>query len=110
MWEFYFTGGGSAYTINAGSESGTLPTFTRTGLNIKFTLTSATTYSVIIKKYSDSSTYTATGTLLSPAGGQSITKVRLWNNAGSPGGNADAYYNNLSFGTYYDDAAGNYST
>ncbi|WP_225318101.1 immunoglobulin domain-containing protein, partial [Flavobacterium luteum] len=115
LFEFYFTGGGSNYVIGAGSQSGTLPTFTRLGLNIKFTLTSSSTYSVFITRYSDSSTYTITGNLSSPGGGQAITKVRLWNYAGSPGGNADAYYNNLSFGTsgttsLYDDNASNYTT
>jgi hypothetical protein len=110
VWEFYFTGGLSNYLVNAGSQSGTLPSFTRVGLNIKFTLTSSTTYSALITKYSDNSTYTVTGTLLNPANGQSITKVRLWNFAGQ----SDAYYNNLAYGTgsayLYDDNAGNYTS
>src|ERR1043166_4950801 len=82
VWEYYFSGGASTYTINAASVSGpALPSFTRDGMRLTFSLTSASTYSVTILSYTagggagvgTSTTYT--GNLLSPSGGQSITSV-----------------------------------
>ena len=103
VWEFFFTGGNSTYTINAGSVGGpALPSFTRNGLRLTFSLTSASTYSISILSYTPGggggvgTTTTYTGNLLSPGGGQSITSVRLFNfNAGS-GTNNNACFNNLS--------------
>ncbi len=103
VWEYYFTGGASKYTINAGSTNGpAMPSFTRNGLRLTFSLTSSSAYSVTVLAYTPgggagagtSTTYT--GNLLSPSGGQAITSVRLFNfNAGS-GTNNNAYFNNLS--------------
>jgi len=103
VWEFFFTGGNSTYTINAGSVSGpALPSFTRDGMRLTFSLTSATTYSVSILTYTPGggagvgTTTTYTGNLLSPGAGQAITSVRLFNNNAGSGTNNNAYFNNLS--------------
>jgi hypothetical protein len=103
VWEYYFSGGASTYTINAASVSGpALPSFTRAGMRLTFSLTSASTYSVTVLSYTagggsgvaTSTTYT--GTLLNPSGGQSITSVRLFNFQAGSGTNNNAYFNNLS--------------
>src|SRR5579871_1015816 len=102
VWQYYFTGGSNNYTINAASVSGpALPTFTRNGMRLTFSLTSASTYSVTVLSYTPgggvgvgtSSTYT--GTLLNPTGGQSITSVRLFNNNAGSSTNNNSYFNNL---------------
>jgi 1,4-alpha-glucan branching enzyme len=111
--EFYFQGGGANYTINAGSTSGTTPPFTRAGLHTTFTLTSASTYSLGVLSYTPGggagagTTYNASGNLLSPSGGQTITSVRLFNYQAGAGTNNTAYFNNLSIsgGTASDSAS-----
>jgi len=103
VWQYYFTGGSNTYTINAASVSGpALPSFTRDGMRLTFSLTSASTYSVTVLSYTAGgaagagTTNTYTGSLLSPSGGQTISSVRLFNfNAGSSTNN-NAYFNNLS--------------
>ncbi len=120
VWQYYFTGGSNTYAINAASVSGpALPSFTRDGMRLTFSLTSASTYSVTVLTYTAGgatgagTTTTYTGNLLSPAGGQSITSVRCFNfNAGS-GTNNNAYFNNtvISPGVATDNAANTgYST
>jgi 1,4-alpha-glucan branching enzyme len=103
VWQYYFQGGASSYTINAGSTNGSaMPNFTVDGMHITFTLTSASTYSATVLTYTPGggpgagTTYTYTGSLLNPSGGQSITSVRLWNYQAGSGTNYNAYFNNLS--------------
>jgi 1,4-alpha-glucan branching enzyme len=114
VWEFYFQGGASTYTINAGSVNGpALPSFTRDGLRVTFSLTSASTYSVSVLAYTPGgaagvgTTSTYTGNLLSPSGGQSITSVRLFNYQAGGGTNNNAYFNSMSIsgGAAADSAA-----
>jgi 1,4-alpha-glucan branching enzyme len=120
VWQYFFTGGSNTYTINATTISGpALPNFTRDGIRLTFSLTSASTYSVNVLIYTAGgtagagTTTTYTGSLLSPSGGQTITSVRLFNfNAGS-GTNNNAYFNNaiISPGVATDNAANTgYST
>ena len=119
VWEYFFTGGSNTYTISAGSVSGpALPSFTRDGTRLTFSLTSTNTYSVDVLTYTPGgsagmgTTTTYTGSLLNPTGGQTITSVRLFNfNAGS-GTNNNAYFNNLVIsGSASDNAANSgYST
>jgi autotransporter-associated beta strand protein len=109
VWEFFFVGGGSSYTVNAGSVTPTpsIP-FTADGLRIALTLTAAGTYSVTITTPVGGSSSTFTGSLLSPGGGQTITQLRLFNaNAGNGSAN-DAYFNGIIAGAY-DDNAANYT-
>lgn len=105
VWEFYFVGGASSYTINAGSVSPTpnIP-FTADGLRVEVTLTSSTTYSAKVTTNGVlEGTYT--GNLLSPGGGQAITQARLFNaNAGS-GSSKDAYFNSITLRGLDDNAA-----
>ena len=107
VWEFYFTGGGSSYIINAGSVSPTPSIgYTANGLRITFTLTSSTTYSVSVQGLNGGSSYGPyTGTLLNPSGGQSITKFRGYNSDAGSGEDYDLFFNNLVAGNFGDDAA-----
>ena len=119
IWQYFFTGGSNTYTINAASVSGpALPNFTRDGMRLTFSLTSASTYSVNVLTYTAGggngvgTTTTYTGSLLSPGGGQAITSVRCFNfNAGS-GTNNNAYFNNMVVSGAASDNAANpgYST
>ena len=103
VWEYFFSGGASTYTINASSVNGpALPSFTRDGMRLTFSLTSPSNYSATVLSYTvggaagvgTSTTYT--GNLLSPSGGQSITSVRLFDFQAGSGTNNNAYFNNLS--------------
>ncbi|MFN7117545.1 MAG: lamin tail domain-containing protein, partial [Saprospiraceae bacterium] len=98
--EFYFEGGEDDYERNdAGGEQGTGVNFTNTGLNIQFTLLTASTYQLSISRLDGGGNQVINGTLMNPAGGQAITQFRLFNfNAGSVGA-ADAFFN--SFGVCY---------
>src|ERR1017187_9688917 len=119
VWQYFFTGGSNTYSISAGSISGpALPNFTRDGMRLTFTLISPSTYSVSVLTYTAGglggagNTTTYTGNLLSPSGGQAITRVRCFNfNAGS-GTNNNAYFNNMAIpGSASDNAANSgYST
>ncbi len=121
VWQYFFTGGSNTYTIDAASVTGPsgLPTFTRDGMRLTFSLTSASTYSVTVLTYTAGgsagagTTTTYIGNLNNPSGGQVITGVRLYNfNAGS-GTNNNAYFNNMviSPGVASDNAANSgYST
>ena len=110
VWEFYFANGSSSYTINAGSSSPTLALpFTGHGIRLELTLTSASTYSVLITTNNGSGTFVTegmyTGNLLSPAGGQTITQLRLFNSNAGGGSDRDAYFNRISVSSYEDSAA-----
>ncbi|HXI82669.1 MAG TPA: LamG-like jellyroll fold domain-containing protein [Verrucomicrobiae bacterium] len=120
VWQYFFTGGSNTYAIDAASVSGpALPSFTRDGMRLTFSLTSPSTYSVTVLTYAAGglagagTTTTYTGSLNNPGGGQVITSVRLFNfNAGS-GTNNNAYFNNMiiSPGVATDNAANSgYST
>jgi len=107
VWEFYFTGGQSSYTINAASVNPTpsIP-YTANGLRITLRLTSSTAYTVTIQALNGGATYGPfTGSLLNPSGGQSITKFRAFNFNAGTGANYDFFFNNLTAGNFSDDAA-----
>ncbi|HUJ09103.1 MAG TPA: LamG-like jellyroll fold domain-containing protein [Verrucomicrobiae bacterium] len=115
VWEFYFNGGASTYTINASTVSGpSLPSVTHNGMRLIFSQPSTNTYSVSIISYTAGgaagvgTTNTYTGNLLSPGGGQSITSVRLFNFQAGTGTNNNAYFNNLGIsGGAASDSASN---
>ncbi|HMP83564.1 MAG TPA: cadherin-like domain-containing protein, partial [Verrucomicrobiota bacterium] len=105
--EFYFANGQSSYTISAGSVS-PAPSigFTGDGLRIKITLTSATTYSATVETPVGGTTYGPfTGSLLSPGGGQSITRLRLFNANAGTDAERNAYFNSISLRGREDSAA-----
>lgn len=95
LLEFYFIGGQAEYKINDNSgEYGTGISFTNAGLILSFTLQTATTYQLVVTPLTGSSS-TFTGSLINPAGGQVVNRLRLFNaNAGSGSAN-DAFFNSL---------------
>ncbi|MCB9283531.1 MAG: lamin tail domain-containing protein [Lewinellaceae bacterium] len=96
VWEFYFTGGGSSYTINEGSGPvATLVGFTDEGLVLDFLLTSSTTYQLTLTELINGNTHTYTGSLMSPGGGSTIDRVRLFNYNAGNGGTQDAFFNSM---------------
>ncbi len=108
--EFYHENG-SGYVINAGSVNGySAPSFTRSGVNVKIRISSSSTYYAEVTRHIDGVTAAAIGNLLSPAGGQAITQLRLFNASGTSGDNAyNVYFNNISFAGTTDEGA-NYGT
>ncbi|MFN7117547.1 MAG: T9SS type A sorting domain-containing protein [Saprospiraceae bacterium] len=96
LLEFYFRGGQSFYQYNdAGNEKNTTLGFTDEGVNVQVKLLTASTYELTISGLNGGS-FTATGTLKNPAGGQTPTRFRLFNfNAGS-GSTKDVFFNNFS--------------
>jgi|GEM_PF-1514592 len=96
LLEFYFVGGQTEYKINNNAgEQGTGIGFTNGGLTMQFTLQTATTYQLVVTPLGGSSA-TFSGSLKNPAGGQVISRLRLFNaNAGSGSAN-DAFFNSLS--------------
>ena len=105
VWEIFFAGGATGYSINGSLLSPTVP-FTANGLRITFTLLTSTTYSATIQILNGGATYGPyTGTLQSPGSGQSITRFRAFNyNAGS-GANYDFYFNNIVTPSFFDNAS-----
>jgi glycosidase len=94
LWQLFFNGGENNYKHGAGNGEDTGVGFTYDGLDVTFTLTSATSYKATIKPRGGTAK-TVTGTLPSPEGGQSIAKVRFWNwNAGN-GDGCNVYFDNL---------------
>lgn len=94
--EFYFRNGQPNYKYNDfNGEQDTGLGFTDDGLTIQITLLTATTYQLSVTRNGGGS-FTTTGTLKNPAGGQTVSQFRLFNaNAGS-GGQPDAFFNNFS--------------
>ena len=117
LWELYFAGGGTDYTLHDGSGNNvtTIP-FTQNGLRITFTLTSATGYSAIIQVLNGGSTYGPfTGALITLGSGTQVPgQLHFWDfNAGS-GSVYNFFFNNLyvgggpgttSVGLFSDDSA-----
>lgn len=105
LWQFWFNGGDTNYSITAGTTD---IGWTADGLEVEFSLTTPSAFSATITPYgSVSRTYT--GNLESEAD-QSITQFRAWNNHAGSGEGCDYYINDLQIVTrgsgeapiYYD--------
>lgn len=99
LFEFFFVGGESSYKVNRlGGSAATGDSFTNTGLRVKLILTDADSFSFTVDKLSDgigTNVTTITGDLLSPAGGQAISQLRLFNADAGFGGDHDAFFNSM---------------
>jgi len=93
-WEFRFVGGATDYTIvnSAGTANDTLIPFTREGIHVELTLTSATAYSVTMTRLVNNQIVTQTGSFVTTA---PIVALALKNQEAGSGAAADAYFNNL---------------
>ena len=96
LLEFYFRAGESDYKYNdASNEQGTGLGFTDEGLNIEITLLTATTYAIIATRL-DGGSFSTTGTLKNPAGGQDMARFRVFNANAGPDAPRNAYFNRFS--------------
>ena len=98
LLELFFIGGDSEYRVSdASGSTGTGLAFTDEGLDIQITLRSATTYKILITRIEGGSpsTYSQTGSLISPSGGQIVSQVRLFNSNAGSGSSNDVYFNSM---------------
>ncbi len=96
LLEFYFRAGQSDYKYNdASNEQNTGLGFTDEGLNIEITLLTATTYALAVTRLEGGS-FSTTGTLKNPAGGQAMARFRLFNANAGPDAPRNAYFNRFS--------------
>jgi len=95
--EVFFVGGETLYRLNDASGSNSITGFNYSdqGLEVVFTLTSATTFQFQFQRLSVAgTTHTVTGTLMTPGSGtQEITRMRFFNALAGAGGAANAYIN-----------------
>lgn len=93
LFEWYFSGGDSFYTINKyGGVGATTNGWTDGGLKLQFGLISSTNFSLSVIQGTQTNTYS--GSLLAQAD-QGIQQVHVWNyNAGS-GANYNGYINSM---------------
>lgn len=90
--EFYFVGGTANYAVNGSAVLGTLPGYTAGGLHVSLLLGPANSFVLTADPLGPTLPSVVTGTLLSPAGGSAIDRVRLFNANGGP----DVFFNNLA--------------
>lgn len=96
LLEFYFRGGQSFYQYNdLNNEQNTTLGFTDDGLTIQITLLTSTTYQLAVTRNGGGS-FTTTGTLKNPSGGQAIAQFRLFNAFAGSGNQRDAFFNSFS--------------
>ena len=99
LWQFYFNGGQSTY-IHGANKVDTGVGYTSNGVDVVFTLTSATAFSATITPRANASgAKTVTGTLPTVEGGQGIARVRFWNYSCGEGKHSDVHFDNLRIGT-----------
>jgi hypothetical protein len=92
LWQFYFNGGDTNYNLSGISGGSGIP-FTAAGMDIAFTLTGSTNFSVTITPNS-SPAKIFTGNL-EPSADSTITRFRAWNFAAGSGSDHDVFFNRL---------------
>lgn len=98
LWEFYFSGGDTRYTVHDGSGSRATPvSFSGDGLWIEFEQTSTTNCLVQVTD-AVGTCYRFAGSLMTVAD-QQIARIRLWNYEAGAGSDADLFINSLSVRT-----------
>jgi SprB-like repeat protein len=112
-FELYFRGGDNYYTINDANalvNSSGIP-YTKNGLQVIFTLTSANTYNLQVQDLASGKWYTYVNRTLTGTSGNAIARLRFFYENSGTGGTAcqDFFFNVLSVGGY-SDLGGNYTT
>ena len=92
LWQFYFNGGDTNYNLSGISGGSGIP-FTDAGMDIAFTLTGPTNFSVQISP-NGSAVKTFTGNL-EPNANSAITLFRAWNYAAGSGSDHDVFFNRM---------------
>jgi autotransporter-associated beta strand protein len=96
--QFYFLGGQSNYKYNDGTEQDSGIPFQRTGLRVEFSLTSASTYTLILTPCG------GTATKINGSYSGTIAQLKLFNGNTSGGNDHNVYFNNFLVGGYTDNA------
>lgn len=91
LWEFFFNGGDTFYSISGGTTD---VGWTSGGLGVEFSLVSATSYVARITPYGGP-TRTNSGAL-NVAASQEIAAFRAWNYSAGTNSNYDFFFNHLS--------------
>ncbi|MCS7062065.1 MAG: hypothetical protein RMN25_13000, partial [Anaerolineae bacterium] len=98
LLEVYFIGGGTQYTVHGNTPTASGVNFTREGVRVVITLTTASTFQATLTRLVDGASATVSGSLRSATSGSTISRLRLFNaNAGS-GSDRDLFFNRI---TYY---------
>ncbi len=92
LWQFYFNGGDTNYNLSGISGGSGIP-FMSAGMDIAFTLTGPTNFSVIITP-NGSAVKTFAGNL-EPNADSAIALFRAWNYAAGSGSDHDVFFNRL---------------
>jgi len=96
LLEVYFVGGDTQYTVHGSTPISSGVNFTREGVRVVITLTTASTYQATLTRLVDGASNTVSGVLRNNPG--PISRLRLFNvNAGASPGN-DLFFNRI---TYY---------
>lgn len=90
LWEFFFNGGDTNYSISGGTTD---IGWTGAGMDVEFTLTGPTNYSATISP-NGSTPRTIAGNLETNAD-SSIVLFRAWNNSAGSGSDYDVFFNRL---------------
>jgi hypothetical protein len=93
VFEHRFVGGDANYTAFGSPTQTTSLGFTREGLRVEYTLTTATTYSLKVTRKVDGSSQTITGNNVN---GNPIVAIAFKNQFAGSGGASDAFLNNIS--------------
>jgi hypothetical protein len=93
VFEARFVGGDSFYSLVGNPNQNTTHGFSREGLHLEYTLTSATTYSIKITRKENNATATFTGTNVN---GNPIVALAFKNQFAGNGGAFDGFLNNIS--------------
>jgi len=100
LFQFYYVGFGGWNINEFGGPQQVSSAYTNGGFQTAFTLTGSTTFTFqVVGLGGLNTTSTYTGSLLSPAAGQGITEVRLFNNnsaQGNSGAPWDQFFNSMA--------------
>jgi parallel beta-helix repeat protein len=96
LLEVYFVGGGTQYIVHGSTPISSGVSFTREGVRVVITLTTASTYQATLTRLVDGAGNTVSGTLRNNPG--PISRLRLFNANAGPGSDNDLFFNRI---TYY---------
>jgi parallel beta-helix repeat protein len=96
LLEVYFVGGNAQYTVHGNAPVPSGVNFTREGVRVVITLTTASTYQATLTRLVDGAGNTVSGTLRNNPG--PISQLRLFNANAGAGSDNDLFFNRI---TYY---------
>jgi hypothetical protein len=94
--EVRFVGGDSFYTVFATPNTTSTLGFSREGISVEFTLTSATTFSMDITRLQSGQSQVINGSLIAPGGNLNINAIAFRNLAAGSGATNDGFFNSIA--------------